>query len=122
MCNDPIKIHKAFNNNFVKIDPKLPNKIKTTNSYTDYIQNQLPNSLVMEETTCAEIFNIRQNIKSKSSTEFDKISTQLMTGLARFRGKTGFRQGSGNSLVFTGKSGIYREICGNNSIIYITTG
>jgi len=37
-------------------------------------------------------------------------------------GKTGFRQGSGNNPVFTGKSGICREICGNDSIIYITTG
>ena len=42
------------------------------------MQNQLPNSIAMEETTCAEINNIIQNIKSKSSTGFDNISTQLM--------------------------------------------
>ena len=42
------------------------------------MQNQLPSSLVMEETTCAEIINIIQNIKSKPSTGFDNISTKLM--------------------------------------------
>ena len=39
-----------------------------------------------------------------------------------FPGKTGLRRGSGNNLVFTGEKDIYQEICGNNSIIYITTG
>ena len=38
------------------------------------MQNQLPNSLVMEETTCAEIINIILNMKSQSS----NISTQLV--------------------------------------------
>ena len=56
----------------------LADKIKTTNNYTDYMQNKLPSSLVMEETTCAEIINIIQNIKSKPSTGFDNISTKLM--------------------------------------------
>ena len=74
MCNDPMKISNAFNNYFANIGPKLTDKIKTTNNYTDYMQNQLPSSLVMEETTCAEIINIIQNIKSKPSTGFDNIS------------------------------------------------
>ena len=77
-CNDPIKIFSAFNNYFANIGPKLADKIKTTNNYIDYMQNQLPSSLVMEETTCAEIINIIQNIKLKSSTGFDNISTKLM--------------------------------------------
>ena len=42
------------------------------------MQNQLPSSLVMEETTCAEIINIIQNSKSKPGTGFDNISTKLM--------------------------------------------
>ena len=67
-----------FNNYFANIGPKLADKIKTTNNYTDYMQYQLPSSLVMEETTCAEIINIIQNIKSKPSTGFDNISTKLM--------------------------------------------
>ena len=50
---------------FSNIDPKLADQIQITNSYTDYIQNHLPNSLVMEETTFAEIINIVQNIKLK---------------------------------------------------------
>jgi hypothetical protein len=33
----------------------------------------------MVETTDVEIINIIQNIKTTSSTEFDNISTQLMT-------------------------------------------
>ena len=68
-----MKISNAFNNYFANIGPKLAHKIKTTNNYTDYMQNQLPNSLAMEETTCAEIINIIQNIKSKPSTGFDNI-------------------------------------------------
>ena len=78
MCNDPMKISNAFSNYFAIIGPKLAYKIKTTNNYTDYMQNQLPNSLVMEETTCAAIINIIQNIKSKPSTGFDNILTKLM--------------------------------------------
>ena len=42
------------------------------------MQNRLPNSRVMEESTCEEITNIIQNIKSKSSAGFDKIITHLM--------------------------------------------
>ena len=78
MCNDPMKISNAFNNYFANIGPKLADKIKPTNNYTDYMQNQLPSSLVMEETTCAEIINIIQNIKSKPNTGFYNISTKLM--------------------------------------------
>jgi len=48
MCNDPMKIFNAFNNYFANIGPKLADKIKTTNNYTAYMQNQLPGSLVME--------------------------------------------------------------------------
>ena len=77
-CNDPMKISNAFSNYFANIGPKLADKIKTTNNYTDYMQNQLPSSLVMEETTCTEIINIIQNIKSKPSTGFDNIFTKLM--------------------------------------------
>ena len=65
-------------NNFTNIAPTSADKIKTTNSYTDYMQNQLPINLVMEKNTCAEIINIIQNIKSMTSTGFDNISTQLM--------------------------------------------
>ena len=53
MCNDPMKISNAFNNYFSNIGPKLADKIKTTNNYTDYMQNQLPSNLAMEETICA---------------------------------------------------------------------
>ena len=42
------------------------------------MRNQLPNSLVIDETTGAEIINIIQHIKSKSSAGFDNISTKLM--------------------------------------------
>ena len=73
-----MKISNAFSNSFANIGPKLADKIKTTNNYTDYMQNQLPNCLVMKETTCTEIINIIQNIKSKQSTGFYNISTQLM--------------------------------------------
>ena len=78
MCNDPMKISNAFNNYFANIGPKLADKIKTTNNYTDDMHNQLPSSLVMEETTCADIINIIQNIKSKPSTRLDSMSTKLM--------------------------------------------
>ena len=63
MCNDTINTSNAFHNYFVNVGPKLANKIKTTNNYTDDMQNQLPNSLGMEETTSAEIIKIIQNIK-----------------------------------------------------------
>ena len=38
----------------------------------------MPNGLVAEDITCANIINIMRNIKSKSSTEFDKIASQLL--------------------------------------------
>ena len=41
------------------------------------MQNHLPNNLLKEETTCGDITNIIQNIKSKSSTGFSNISTEL---------------------------------------------
>ena len=78
MCNESIKVHEAFDTHFANIVPKLRDKMKTTNSYTDYVQNQLPNSLVTEDITCADIINIIRNIKSKSNTEFDMISSQLL--------------------------------------------
>ena len=42
------------------------------------MQNHLPDSFAMEETTCAKIINIIQNIKSKPCTGFDNIATKLM--------------------------------------------
>ena len=50
---------------------------KATNSCIEYMHNHLPNSLDMEQTTCAEITDIIQNNKSTLSIGFHNISTQL---------------------------------------------
>ena len=70
--------YNAFNNDVTNIGPNLADKNeKATNSYTDYMQNQLPNIIAMQYTTCADILNIIQNIKSTSNTGVDNILTQL---------------------------------------------
>ena len=69
-------IQDAFNNHLDNIGPRFADK-KATNSYIDYMPNHLPNSLDMEQITCAEITNTIKKIKIKLSTGFYNISTQL---------------------------------------------
>jgi len=53
-----------------------------------------------------------------SKLAFD-VSAAIRVG--SFPRNTGFRQGSGNNLVFTGTM-VFKGICGNKSIIDISTG
>ena len=76
--NNKAEIADQFNNYFISICEALTKDLPKPNKHFTIYRNPGRNSLCLSDVTLSEIINITNDIKSKTSSGFDKISTKLL--------------------------------------------
>ena len=80
------EISDGFNNFFSNIGPKLAEQIETPADETiyDYLRNPIENSMFLSPIVEADIINIVNNFKSKTSNDCDNIDMALVKNIIKF--------------------------------------
>jgi len=79
LTDDKVIIAEKFNEFFINIGPTLANKIPDTNSCClDFLKGNFSNSFALLETDIGEIISVTKNLKSKTSSGYDEIPTDIV--------------------------------------------
>ena len=78
-CDDPEIIANHFNKHFASVASKLVNKLPSpSNTFYDYLNSPSKNSFFLFPTTPLEVKRLLSQMKSKSSSGIDEISSKIL--------------------------------------------